>query len=85
MLVVQLQNSAIFSIHEMIASLLGIFTLVTQQPFEVFSLGMFHILVELSAGACPIFVASMECKIGLVDHLAVERRCDDMTVVPWIA
>jgi len=45
MLVVQLQNSAIFSIHEMIASLLGIFTLVTQQPFEVFSLGMFHTLV----------------------------------------
>ena len=47
MLVVELQNSAIFSIHEMIASLLGIFTLVTQQPFEVmaFSLGMFHTLV----------------------------------------
>ena len=33
---------------------------------------MFHTL-SLSAGACPIFVASSECKIGLVYHLAVER------------
>jgi len=30
-------NSAIFSLHEMIASLLGTFTLVTQQPFGVMS------------------------------------------------
>jgi len=40
-------NSAVCSLHEMIASLLGTFTLVTQQPFGVlaFSLGMFHMLV----------------------------------------
>ena len=46
MLVVQLQNGAVLSIHQMIASLLGVFTLVTQQPSEVmaFSLGMFNTL-----------------------------------------
>jgi len=46
MLVVQLQNGAILSIRQMITSLPSIFTLVTQQPFEVmaFSLGMFHTL-----------------------------------------
>jgi len=41
MLVVQLQNSAILSIHQMITiytSLPSIFTLVTQQPFEVMAL-----------------------------------------------
>jgi len=44
-----------FSLHEMIASLFAIFTLVTQQPFGFmpFSLVMFHTL-SLSAGTCPI-------------------------------
>ena len=34
--------------------------------------------VNLSAGACPIFVTSTECEISLVHHLAVGMRCDDV-------
>ena len=73
-------NSIVFSLHEIIASLLSIFTLITQQPFGMeswFSAWVCFICsVNLSAGTCPIFVASTECEIGLVHHLAVERRCD---------
>jgi len=65
---------SIFSLYDMIASLLSILTLVTQQPFGVmsFSQGMIHKV----GGAFPIFVASTECKICLVYHLPIERRCD---------
>ena len=73
-------NSAIFSLHEMIASLQGTFTLVTQQPFGVMSCsqGKFHTLGVALCWDCPIFIANTECKIGLVYHLAVERRRDDI-------
>ena len=61
----------------MIASLLGIFMLVNQQPSGVmaFSLDMFNML---GVALCWRFTASTECEMGLIYHLAVEWRCDDI-------
>ena len=66
-----------FSLYEMIAITAGY---VTQQPFEVmaFSLGMFHTLSIALWWHLSHLVAicSTEGKIGLVHHLADERRCE---------
>jgi len=69
-------NSAVFSLHKMIASLLGIFALVTQQPFGYVSYAPCSSLLALVH-----LIASTECKIGLIDHLAIEKRCDYRLVV----
>ena len=59
---------------EMIASLLSIFMLVTQQPFGVMSCS--QCMIHKVSGAFPIFVASTECKICLLYHLPIERMRD---------
>jgi len=67
----------------------GYFTLVTQQPFRLFSLGSY-----VSCGWCSsllvIVLASIECKISLVHHLAVgcvttydSYATDQLMRFPW--
>jgi len=76
-------NSAVFSLHEMIASLLGIFMLVTLQPFGImaFSLGKFH---KFGVALCwhlshlHSYIAQNVRSVSCIHHLAVERRWDDI-------
>ena len=64
----------------MITSLLGISHVSLSSPLESWYLAWlcFTHSVQPSTSACPTFIASTECKIGLVHYLPVDRRCENI-------